>query len=139
MARRKHTDLSNEEPGLRAEPILDMEKMDLTVSRKGLRLLTAMHRDSHLGAGAVSLLVLTAMLVCAAGIGALAFWVGLGPTGCMISAGVAAGVAFVVIVFLFAVKETGHRANADNAPATRPPVNRPGKKPKRPKKGKGRR
>jgi hypothetical protein len=113
-------DLSNEEPGLRADPVMTgLETMDFEVSSKRLRLLTSMRHDSRLGAGAVSLLVLIAIFGCAAGIGALANWVGLGPVGCMIAAGVAAFAAVGVIVFVFATN------GASRTPETRPPVSGP--------------
>ncbi|WGD45156.1 hypothetical protein [Streptomyces cathayae] len=131
MARRKHVDLSNEEPGLRAEPVITgLETMDLEVSPKRLRLLTAMRHDSRLGAGAVSLLLLAAILGCSAGIGALAHWVGVGPVGCMIAAGVAAVVAIGMIIFVFTSKGT------DRAPETGPPVSEPAGAPGAGKKGK---
>ncbi|WP_369265261.1 hypothetical protein, partial [Streptomyces sp. R35] len=119
-------------PGLRADPVITLETMDLEVSPKRLRLLTAMRHDSRLGAGAVSLLILAAILGCAASIGALANWVGVGPMGCMIAAGAAAVVAIGVIIFVFTSKGANH------APETRPPVGKPARASKAVKKRKNR-
>ncbi|MEU5335642.1 hypothetical protein AB0G51_20270 [Streptomyces asoensis] len=137
MARRKHTDLSNEEPGLRADPV--METLNIKVTPTAVTFGTSTHRDSRLSAGAVSLIVLAGVLGCGAGAGALAFWVGMGATGCMISAAVGAAVSLVVTAAIFRTKTRGQGAALDYTPETRPPVSGPGKKRKAGKKRKKRR
>ncbi|MFG2276065.1 hypothetical protein ACGFNY_40685 [Streptomyces chartreusis] len=122
MKKRKHVDLSNEEPGLRADPV--METMNLELSPKRVVIGTSTHRDSHLGAGAVSLMVLAGVLGCTVSAGALAFWVGMGPVACMLSAAAAAIVALVVTAVIFKTKKRSHDTSADYTPETRPPVKR---------------
>ncbi|WP_435233978.1 hypothetical protein [Streptomyces sp. Tue6028] len=140
MALRKHTDLSNVEPGQRAEPvIMPMETMGIEVGPKRVRFLAAMHRNSILGTGAVVLLVLAAVFGCAVATGMLAAKVGVGPEGCMIATGVAAAVAIGLVVFVF--QQPVPTTDVGPAPETRPPVHRPDKKRKKSKnrkKGKNR-
>lgn len=133
MAKRKHIDLSNEETGPRADSAIP-DIFGLEVSHKGVRVGTSTHRDSHLGASAASLTVSTGVLGCAVGAGALAFWVGMEPSGCMVSAAIGAVVALVVAFFVF--KEMAHRnpTTADHTPETRPPVKKSGPKGKASKK-----
>jgi len=139
MAKYKHVDLSDEEPGPRADPTIKLETLNFTLSHKGVSFGTSTHRDSRLGAGAVSLIVLAGVLGCGVGAGALAFWVGMGAAGCMISTAVGAAVSLVVTAAIFRTKTRGQGAAVDYTPETRPPVNGPGKKRKTGKKRKKRR
>ncbi|MEU5380549.1 hypothetical protein ABZ359_34395 [Streptomyces sp. NPDC005968] len=101
---------------------MPMETMDIEVSPKKVRFLTAMHRDSLLGAGAVSLLLLAAVFGCAVATGILASKVGVGPAGCMIAASVAAAVAIGLVVFVFMNQRPAPATAVDHAPETRPPA-----------------
>ncbi|MFJ9250297.1 hypothetical protein [Streptomyces sp. NPDC101776] len=137
MGKRKHVDLSNEEPTPRADPV--METLSIEVGPKRVVVGTSTHRDSHLGVSAASLTASTGVLGTAVGAGALAFWVGMGPVGCMVCAAVGAFVALVVVFFVFKAKTHGSGAAVDYTPETRPPVNKSGPKGKAGKKGKKRR
>ncbi|MFJ1673232.1 hypothetical protein ACIOK4_44205 [Streptomyces bottropensis] len=137
MAKRKHVDLSNEEPGLRADPV--MESLNFEVTPKRVTIGTSTHGDSRLSAGGVSLIILAGVLACGVGAGLLAFWVGMGPVGCMVSAAVGAVVALVVTAAIFRTKTRSQGTAVDYTPETRPPVVRASRKPKAGKKRKKRR
>ncbi|MFJ3644464.1 hypothetical protein [Streptomyces murinus] len=139
MAKHKHEDFSDEEPGPRADPVFKLETLVFTLGHKGMSIGTSTHRDSRLGAGAVSFIVLAGVLGGGVIAGALAFWVGVGSAGCMISAAVGVVISLVVTASIFRARTRGKGAAVDHTPETRPPVHKPGKKRKADKKRKKRR
>ncbi|MGW5768742.1 hypothetical protein ACWEVY_06300 [Streptomyces longwoodensis] len=139
MAKYKHVDMSDDDPGPRADPTFKLESMEFALNGKGLRLVTSTLRDSRLGAGAVSFIVLAGMAGCGIGAGALALWVGMGSVGCMVSAAVGAVVSLLVIIVIFRTMTRDQGPAVDSVPEARPALKEAGKKRKTRKKRKKRR
>ncbi|MEI5011717.1 hypothetical protein RB196_34610 [Streptomyces sp. PmtA] len=127
MAVRKNVDLSNEEPTRRADP--EMDHVDLELTPRGLRLRSTLRKGSPIAVGVVGLLLMLVVFAPPAAAGALAMWVGFGPVGIAVTAGVTLVVAVGLLFFVY--KKTGFHTDGP-APTRRPPA-------RRQKKGAGRR
>jgi hypothetical protein len=119
MAIRKSVDLSNEEPTRRADP--EMDHVDLELNSRGLRLRSTLREGSPIGVGVLCLLLMLVVFVPPAAAGALAVWMGFGPVGIAVTAGVALLVALGLLVFVY--RKAGAPANGPE-PTHRPPARR---------------
>ncbi|MER7140978.1 hypothetical protein ABT358_31135 [Streptomyces sp. NPDC000341] len=119
MAVRKNVDLSNEEPTHRADP--EMDQVDLELTSRGLRLRSTLRRGSPITAAVQCLLLMVAVFAPPAAAGALMMWMGFGPVGIAVAAGVVLLVAVGLMIFVY--KKTG--ADTDRPkPTNRPPAQR---------------
>ncbi|KUN35736.1 hypothetical protein AQJ30_23915 [Streptomyces longwoodensis] len=139
MAKYKHVDMSDDDPGPGADPTLKLESVEFALNGKGLRFVTSSFRDSRLGAGAVSFIVLAGMAGCGIGAGALALWVGMGSVGCMVSAAVGAVASLLVIIVIFRTMTRDQGPAVDYMPGPKPSLKEADKKRKTGKKRKKRR
>ncbi|MCI4078874.1 hypothetical protein MRQ86_00585 [Streptomyces sp. MMS21 TC-5] len=119
MAARKHVDLSNEETTHRADPEID--RVDLELTSRGLRLRSTLRKGSPIAAAVQCLLLMVVVFAPPAAAGALMMWMGFGPVGIAVTAGVVLLVAVGLMIFVY--KKTG--ADTDGpAPTRRPPAQR---------------